>query len=751
MKKTKSFTRMSAVAAAAMLAGSMSTTINAYEGDHSVLFTYSGDSITAAVSDTAPEDISSSYSIDGSSLSISGSGTYVICGSSDSGDISVSADTEDVTLVLSELSLTSDDEDAVLTAGKNSDVTIIVDGENTLSETGSEGSVIKAKNGSSITFVGDDTDEGENTLNINASADDTNGIKGAENADIIIGENADDDLTLNVSSTKNGIASDGTVTVNGGDVNVTAGGGAAAASDDNSSKGIKADVAITINGGTITIDAADDGIHLGGTNGDEALAINGGTINISAGDDAIHSDYYLVIGTTDGTGKPTISISESCEGIEGAVIILNAGTGEVISSDDGINAANSDLENYSFSITVNGGTWYVNAGGDGLDSNGDITVNGGTTIVYGSEQGDNAALDYGDNNNSFTVNGGTIVGTGMSNMATVPTSGVYVQFGASGMMGGMGGFRENGMTPPEFDENFQGMTPPEMNGEQQGMTPPEMNGEQQGMTPPEMNGEMPGMAPFGMNMDNSGISITAGQLIEIKDSSGATVYSFTAVKNANSIVISSDDLSEGSSYTLYADGEELITASAATGNNRVGGMFFGQGTDPFANSQDTTKNIIPTAAPAATGTEEKAVAVNSTTAESTSSTADTNTTDNASSSGENTPTQGSYSYTAPSYSYTQATDGASAGSGAVDNASSRSISRRKMKAIIRRYVIFNGSADYDEIHELMINSGFCAKGNFIVKVQGKKVASGWSEEAAKVIAELAKEGKIKVTSKGLFA
>ncbi|MBQ4486546.1 MAG: carbohydrate-binding domain-containing protein [Oscillospiraceae bacterium] len=741
MKKTKSFTRMSAVAAAAMLAGSMSTTINAYEGDHSVLFTYSGDSITAAVSDTAPEDISSSYSIDGSSLTISGSGTYVICGSSDSGDISVSADTEDVTLVLSELFLTSDDEDAVLTAGKNSDVTIIVDGENTLSETGSEGSVIKAKNGSRITFVGDDTDEGENTLNINASSDDTNGIKGAENADIIIGENADDDLTLNVSSTKNGIASDGTITVNGGDVNVTAGGGAAAASDDNSSKGIKADVAITINGGTITIDAADDGIHLGGTNGDEALAINGGTINISAGDDAIHSDYYLVIGTTDGTGKPTISISESCEGIEGAVIILNAGTGEVISSDDGINAANSDLENYSFSITVNGGTWYVNAGGDGLDSNGDITVNGGTTIVYGSEQGDNAALDYGDNNNSFTVNGGTIVGTGMSNMATVPTSGVYVQFGASGMMGGMGGFRENGMTPPEFDENFQGMTPPEMNGEQQGMTPPEMNGEQQGMTPPEMNGEMPGMAPFGMNMDNSGISITAGQLIEIKDSSGTTVYSFTAVKNANSIVISSDDLSEGSSYTLYADGEELITASAATGNNRVSGMFFGQGINPPANGQAVNGNTLP----------EQTAPVTKDNTVSESSTASSDTESSTSTDDTSTPAQGSYSYTAPLYSYTQSPDGASAGSGAVDNASSRSISRRKMKAIIRRYVIFNGSADYDEIHELMINSGFCAKGNFIVKVQGKKVASGWSEEAAKVIAELAKEGKIKVTSKGLFA
>ena len=200
MKKSKAFRRISAVAAATALISSISATAFAYEGEYSVWFTYSDDGITAALSDTVVEDISSSYNIDRTSLTIYESGTYVVSGSSESGDISVSANTDDVTLVLSDLTLASDDEDAVITAGKNSDVTIVVDGENTLTETGSEGSVIKSKSGSTLTIVGDDTDEGENMLNIDAAAEDTNGIKGAENVDIIIGDDTEDDLTLNVTS-----------------------------------------------------------------------------------------------------------------------------------------------------------------------------------------------------------------------------------------------------------------------------------------------------------------------------------------------------------------------------------------------------------------------------------------------------------------------------------------------------------------------------------------------------------------------
>ena len=59
-----------------------------------------------------------------------------------------------------------------------------------------------------------------------------------------------------------------------------------------------------------------------------------------------------------------------------------------------MNAANSDLSGYSFSLNIYGGTLYVDAqSGDGLDSNGTMTLSGGTVEVYSAGQGDNAPLD----------------------------------------------------------------------------------------------------------------------------------------------------------------------------------------------------------------------------------------------------------------------------------------------------------------------------------------------------------------------
>ena len=54
-------------------------------------------------------------------------------------------------------------------------------------------------------------------------------------------------------------------------------------------------------------------------------------------------------------------------------------------------------------LNISGGTLIVQAGvgentsvtgGDGIDSNGDITISGGTVIVFGSEGGADSALDY---------------------------------------------------------------------------------------------------------------------------------------------------------------------------------------------------------------------------------------------------------------------------------------------------------------------------------------------------------------------
>lgn len=56
------------------------------------------------------------------------------------------------------------------------------------------------------------------------------------------------------------------------------------------------------------------------------------------------------------------------------------------------------------------------ADGDGLDSNGDLTINGGELYIDGPSDNGNSAIDYGDRSSAY-INGGTVVAIGSSGMA----------------------------------------------------------------------------------------------------------------------------------------------------------------------------------------------------------------------------------------------------------------------------------------------------------------------------------------------
>lgn len=232
--------------------------------------------------------------------------------------------------------------------------------------------------------------------------------------------------------------------------------------DSTSTKGIKSDGALYVNGGTYTINSADDSFH---SNSD--VTINDGTYTISSGDDGIHADSALLV------NGGTITVTESYEGLEGLNITINDGKIDITASDDGMNAAGgndasgfggrggdgfkgmqapdaaqksdsaSDTAQTTGNITVaaqksdstsdtaqdtdaasedemwmviNGGYVHVLAGGDGLDSNGDLTINGGEVYVDGPSDNGNSAIDYGEKS-SFYINGGTVVAVGSSGMA----------------------------------------------------------------------------------------------------------------------------------------------------------------------------------------------------------------------------------------------------------------------------------------------------------------------------------------------
>ena len=138
----------------------------------------------------------------------------------------------------------------------------------------------------------------------------------------------------------------------------------------------------------------------------------------------MHADGSLTV------NGGSIAISKSYEGLEAENLCIAGGTVSIVSGDDGINAAGgADAsgigrpgrggfagggEQGSGSISISGGSITVNAEGDGLDSNGSITMTGGYCIVYGPTNSGNGALDY---SGSFNISGGTLVALGARGMA----------------------------------------------------------------------------------------------------------------------------------------------------------------------------------------------------------------------------------------------------------------------------------------------------------------------------------------------
>lgn len=70
-------------------------------------------------------------------------------------------------------------------------------------------------------------------------------------------------------------------------------------------------------------------------------------------------------------------------------------------------------------LTINGGTIWVDAGGDGLDVNGGIAMTNGLVLVNGPTADMNGALDY---TAGFSITGGTLVAVGSMGMAQAPDS-----------------------------------------------------------------------------------------------------------------------------------------------------------------------------------------------------------------------------------------------------------------------------------------------------------------------------------------
>lgn len=207
-----------------------------------------------------------------------------------------------------------------------------------------------------------------------------------------------------INSKLDGIQAENILKITGGTFDITTGSGSSVKSTNSmmsqknnteeSKKGLKASGNIEITGGTFNLNTEDDAIH-----SNSSLTISGGDYTISSGDDGIHADSLLEI--NDGT----FNINAS-EGIEGTYVKINEGYINISSSDDGINAGHKSDE-YSVTIEINGGNITIkmdNGDTDGIDSNGNLYINGGTIDITA-----NSPFDY---DGEAKYSGGTIIVNG---------------------------------------------------------------------------------------------------------------------------------------------------------------------------------------------------------------------------------------------------------------------------------------------------------------------------------------------------
>ncbi len=307
----------------------------------------------------------------------------------------------------------------------------------------------------------------------------------------------------------------------------------------------KDDLALT--SGTYIIAAASHGLS-----GKDSVRIAGGTYTIITGKDGIHAEnadddslgYLYIAGGTftitagdDGMHANTalvidggtIDILESYEGIEGLTIDINGGSIDLVASDDGLNAAGG-----------NDSSGFGGHGGDtfGATEGAYICISGGSLHVDASGDGIDSNGDLTVTGGETYVSGPTDGGNGALDYAgdASISGGIFIAAGSTGMAQNFGSDSTQGAMMVTVDSG------------------------------------------------------SAGSTITLTDSDGATLVSWQADKEYASVVISTPDIIEGSTYTLTTgvSTTSITMSSLIYGSGSEGGMGggFGGGHGGHGNGGD---------------------------------------------------------------------------------------------------------------------------------------------------------------------
>ena len=279
---------------------------------------------------------------DGSTITITEEGVYIVSGTLEDGQIIVDAsDSDKVQIVLDGVHINCKTNAAIYV--READKVFITLAENSSNTLGG---------GNEYTQIDDNTVDGVIFSKSNLVCNGTGSL--TIEADYKHGIVSKDDLvitggTYKIAAADNGITAKDQIKILNGSFDIDAANSAVKAKNtDDAELGN-----IYIAGGIFTIEAEQDGFHATGS-----IVVDDGTITVNSGDDGFHAELDTVI------HGGTILVEKSNEGLEGKRVVVNGGDITVNASDDGANAAGSGDDDSNAASSNNDSSAAVNSGDD---------------------------------------------------------------------------------------------------------------------------------------------------------------------------------------------------------------------------------------------------------------------------------------------------------------------------------------------------------------------------------------------------
>lgn len=554
----------------------------------SVDYTANDGTTTITLSDGGIKINGSGAGAEGSILTITSQGTYLLSGKLSDGKIVIDTqDGEKVKLILNGVDIKSNECAVCVLNAPKKVIFNSVSGSVNLFEDG-------------ISYIVADEEQVDGEIYPNACIYSTADLKFSGDGEIYVksnsgkGINTKDDIeitsgSLTVSAVDDGIRGNDSVEILGGNITVTSGAdGIKSANAETDGKGY-----ILVSGGNINIDSATDALQA-----ETALTISGGTFNLLCADGCDTSNLSSTESSTPSGGRPGGSGGPgghggmggfggmndgnsqkpdySCKAIKSAGDMLISGGEFTISTPD--DAIHSDT-----TLKITGGSFKIAAGDDGLHAEDSLTLDGGEIKILTSYEGVEAL--------EITVNGGKI--------SVVARDDGFNACGGTSMMGRPGGWGEqsnSGTTDTESTETptltFNGGEVVVdasgdgvdsngniiMTGGKVYVYGPTNDGNGAidygdgnynmnisggtflavGASGMAETAQGNGQGVIGVRMGNIGADST----VKITDEKGNTVIEFTTPKSMSSLVYSSPSIVSGNNYTISVNGEELGTIAA---------------------------------------------------------------------------------------------------------------------------------------------------------------------------------------------